>query len=281
MKQSSAALTGRVAVVTGTSPNIGAGLALGIAAAGARVACLDADSVSAERCAEAITGAGGLALGLACDVTDETQVRTAFGRVAEELGTPTSLVNAAGIFNMKGVLDMPVDEWRRQLEVILTGTFLCTKAAAEAMCANDIRGSIVNLTSSAAHQGEPGNIAYTTAKAGLLNFTRGAAMDLARHGIRVNSLSPTGTDPREGISRAREWGLRVPAFWEEEGAVEAFLDKTVRKVPLGALPTPSDYSDAIVFLLSDASRMITGTDLRVDAGTVAKYWRWDPGPASS
>jgi NAD(P)-dependent dehydrogenase (short-subunit alcohol dehydrogenase family) len=270
-------LAGTVAVVTGTSPNIGAGIALAFAEAGASVACLDANATVAERVAEEIVSRGSKALGLGCDVTDEATVRAAFERARDELGPVHTLVNGAVVFNQKGIFDMPVDEWRRQIDIILTGTFLCTKAAVEMMREAGTRGSIINLISSAGHQGEPGNVGYTTAKAGLLNFTRGVAMDVARYGIRVNSLTPTATDPSEGIERSRKWGLPAGDHFSDPAQVAAFLENAKKKVPLGELPLPSDYGNAAVFLASDGARMITGTDLKVDAGTIAKYWRWDPG----
>jgi NAD(P)-dependent dehydrogenase (short-subunit alcohol dehydrogenase family) len=266
-----------VAVVTGTSPNIGAGIALALADAGASVACLDANATVAERVAEEIVSRGSRALGLGCDVTDEAAVRAAFERVRNELGPVHTLVNGAVVFIQKGIFEMPVDEWRRQIDIILTGTFLCTKAAVEQMRDNGVRGSVINLISSAGHQGEPGNVGYTTAKAGLLNFTRGVAMDVARLGIRVNSLTPTATDPREGIERSKKWGLPLPEHFSDPAKLDAWLEQVNRKVPLGELPLPSDYGNAAVFLASDNARMITGNDLKVDAGTIAKYWRWDPG----
>ena len=184
-------------------------------------------------------------------------------------------------FNNKGIFDITLEEWRRQLDVILTGTFLCTKTAVEAMRRAGTRGAIVNVTSTAGYQGEPGNVCYATAKAGLLNFTRSVAMDVARLGIRVNSLAPSATDPREANERAREWGLPLTGPFAEPEAVEGFLETMRQKVPLGELPTPTDYGRAAVFLASDDARMITGADLRVDAGTVAKHWAWIPGPVGS
>src|SRR6202161_4920156 len=104
---------------------------------------------------------------------------------------------------------MTLDEWQRQLAVILTGTFLFTKHVAKSMIEQRRQGAIINIISTAGHQGEPENIAYCTGKSGLLNFTRSAAMELVRHGIRVNSITPTATDPSESIERAARWGRQV------------------------------------------------------------------------
>ena len=135
-------------------------------------------------------------------------------------------------------------------------------------------GSIITLISTEGHQGYPGSVGYGTAKSGLLNFTRSVAMELAEHRIRVNSLSPTATDPAEGVDRAREWGLDWQAHSEVRGP--GFPPGEIG-VPLGHRPSPRHYGPAAVFLASDDAEMITGFDLRVDAGTVAKYWRWMPG----
>jgi len=262
-------LAGKVAIVTGTSPNIGGGIAGGLAAEGARVACVDVVPDNARQCAEWISRRGGEALAVTCDVTDETHVTAMVGRVREAWGTADVLVNNAGVLGGLGVLDMPLDRWARQLAVNLTGTFLCTKHVARLMVERGTRGSIVIVVSTAGHQGQAGNIGYCTSKSGLLNFTRAAAMDLARHGIRVNSLTPTATDVEEGAERAVAWGRPRP---EARGRLLDFQ----KMAPMGRLPSPRHYADAAVFLASDAAEMITGVDLRVDAGAVAKYWPWIP-----
>ena len=267
-----AKLAGKVAIVTGTSPNIGGGIAQGLAEESARVACVDIARENAQQCADWIAGRGGAALGITCDVTDEAQVEAMVARVRQTYGGVDVLVNNAGLLGGMSVLDMPLERWDRQLAVNLTGTFLCTKHVARLMVEQGRSGSIIVIASTAGHQGQAGNIGYCTSKSGLLNFTRAAAMDLARHGIRVNSLTPTATDAQESIERATAWG-RPPA--ERRGG--AVLDFK-RMVPMGQLPSPRHYARAAVFLASDDAEMITGCDLRVDAGAVAKYWPWVPHP---
>ena len=262
-------LAGKVAVVTGTSPNIGGGIAEGLGDEGAIVACVDLAPENAAQCAEAIRRRGGQALGIACDVTDEGQVVAMVARVRDAYGGVDILVNNAGILGGLGVLEMPVERWNRQIAVNLTGTFLCTKHVARLMVEQRRRGSIVVIVSTAGHQGQAGNIAYSTSKSGLLNFARAAAMDLARHGIRVNSLTPTATDTEEAAERAVAWG-RPPPEARARG-----LDFP-KMVPMGKLPSPRHYARAVVFLAGDDAEMITGTDLRVDAGAIAKYWPWIP-----
>lgn len=268
-------LAGRVAIVTGTSPNIGGGIAEALAAEGARVACVDRDSRNAEDCAAGIRKLGGEALAVTADITNEAAVVELASRVESELGPVDVLVNNAAIFNQKGVLDMPLAEWSAQLAVILDGAFLCTQAVARQMVGRKRGGAIVCVISTAGHQGQPGNVGYCTAKSGLLNFTRSVAMELAPHGIRVNSLTPTATDPHEGMDRAVRWGRPRPS----QRLVEAFESFRLG-VPTQRLPAPSDYGRAVVYLVSDDARSITGTDLRIDSGAVARYWAWNPSEGS-
>jgi len=263
-------LSGKIAIVTGTSPNIGGGIAEGLAEEGATVVCVDVASDNAAQCADWIKRRGGAALGVTCDVTDEAQVEAMVAQVRDAYGRVDVLVNNAGILGGLSVLEMPLPRWNRQIAVNLTGTFLCTKHVARCMVERATRGSIIVIVSTAGHQGQAGNIAYATSKSGLLNFTRAAAMDLARHGIRVNSLTPTATDPEEGIERAVAWGRPRP---ERRSGLLDFP----KMVPMQKLPSPRHYARAAVFLASEDAEMVTGFDLRVDAGAIAKYWPWVPG----
>jgi NAD(P)-dependent dehydrogenase (short-subunit alcohol dehydrogenase family) len=235
---------------------------------------VDADKRNADDCATAVRAAGGNAVGLRCDVTQEAEVERATKEAIAAFGKIDVLINNAALFNKKGVLDMPLEEWRIQIDVILSGTFLFTKYVAKSMIAGRSKGNIINIISTAGHQGEPGNIAYCTAKSGLMNFTRSAAMELAQHGIRVNSLTPTATDPSESYDRARRWGREVAP--QLAARVAGVMETFRRRVPMQRLPVPSDYGRAAVFLASDDSSMMTGTDLRIDAGAVARYWAWEP-----
>lgn len=268
-------LGGRVAIVTGTSPNIGGGIAEGLAAEGAIVVAVDSIAANAHDCADYIAKNGGQALGLVCDVTDEAQVEATIGAVLRTFGRVDILVNNAAFFNKKGVLDMPYAEFEKQSGVILGGAFLFTKHAARAMMGRSGAapgGVVINIISTAGHQGEPGNIAYSTAKAGLLNFTRSAAMELVGHGIRVNSLTPTATDPSESAERAQRWGRAAPDL----SAVKPIFEMYRSRIPMQKLPKPSDYGRAAAFIVSTEAEMMTGTDLRIDAGAIARYWPWDP-----
>lgn len=273
-------LEGKTALLTGTSPNILGGIAEGLAEEGANIVCVDVRQELAEKCASAIVGQGHQAIGVTCDVTNEEQVSAAVAKAEEQFGGVDILVNGAAVFNFKGVLNMPVEEWRRQTDIILTGAFLFTKHVAHLMIQQERKGNIINIISTAGHQGEPGNVAYGTAKAGLLNFTRSVAMELAEYGIRVNSLTPTATAQSEAQERAARWGVDWPAPRLGERA-KGLLPDASRGAPLLKLPSPKHYGKAAVFLASDDAEMITGFDLRVDAGAISRYWIWSPGDAQT
>jgi NAD(P)-dependent dehydrogenase (short-subunit alcohol dehydrogenase family) len=268
-------LAGHTALMVGTSPNIGAGIAIELARAGARVGCVDRDPHLAALTAKDISDGGGQAHAVGCDATDVADVTRAVSEVTDALGPVDILVNGAVVYAVKGLLDMELAQWRRQLAVMLDSAFLFSSVVARRLVAGGRGGAIVNLISTAGHQGEAGNIGYTTAKGGLLNMTRSAATELAPYGIRVNSLTPTATDPADALERAARWGVPGP-----DDATCASLRAAQTQVPLGKLPSPSDYGQAAAFLCSDAARMITGIDLPVDAGSLARYWRVKPAPGA-
>jgi NAD(P)-dependent dehydrogenase (short-subunit alcohol dehydrogenase family) len=261
-------LAGKVALVTGASPNIGGTIASGFAAEGARVACNDVRPEVAEGRARRIGDDGGQALAVPGDVTDPEAVAAMVEQILDRWGRIDVLVNNAVRFNTKGVLDMPVEEFRRQVDIIVGGAFLVTQRVARSMVERGVRGSIVNILSTAAWQGQAGNIGYCTAKSGMINFTRSAAMELAPHGIRVNGFTPTATMPED--PELAERFQRATA-----GAPAAGMD-FAGQLPLARLPGPSDYVGALVYLASDESAMVTGTNITVDGGALAKYWPQAP-----
>ncbi len=261
-------LANKVAVVTGASPNIGGAIARGFAAEGAAVVCTDIDHEVAEKCAQSIIDNGGQACAIAGDVTDLRHADAVVQVAEERFGGVDILVNNAVWFNRKGILTASIEEFRRQLDVIVGGAFLLTKAVSGSMIQGCHGGSIINVLSTAAWQGEPGNVGYCTGKSGLLNFTRSVAMELAQFDIRVNNFTPTATVPAQAASSGKRW--QVPPG---EYRMDFF-----GAVPLSRLPTPADYVPALVYLASDESVMVTGTNLTVDAGATARYWPWTPHP---
>ncbi|MBS42466.1 MAG: oxidoreductase [Nocardioides sp.] len=261
-------LAGKVAVVTGASPNIGGALARGFAEEDAHVVCTDVDEASAAKCAASVEEVGGQALAIVGDVTDPEHATEVVAAAEERWGHVDVLVNNAVWFNQKGLMTMPLEDYRRQLDIILGGAFLFTRAVAASMISTGTAGSIINVLSTAAWQGQPGNIGYSTGKSGLVNFTRSAAMELAEHGIRVNGLTPTATQPEDPDVIARMQAMSgAPSPWP--------MDFT-GQFPMRRLPTPRDYVPAAVLLASDESAMITGTNITVDGGATAKYWPWTP-----
>lgn len=258
-------LAGKVALVTGTSPNIGGVLASGLAAAGAAVACNDIEEANTFDRVQRIEAAGGAALSLPFDVTDAEAVQASVDEVLRRFGRIDILVNNAVKFDMAGVLDMPIERFRRQIDIVLAGSFLMTQTVGRSMVELGVRGSIVNILSTAAWQGQAGNIGYCTAKSGMINFTKSAAMELAQYGIRVNSLTPTATVPDDP-----EMAQRFTRAIEKAAAAGVVDFENLN--PWERLPTPTDYVAPLVFLASDAAGMMTGTDLTVDGGALAKYW---------
>ena len=262
-------LEGKVAIVTGTSPNIGGAIARGFAEEGAKVVCTDLAESVARDCADKIVADGGDALAVAGDVTDPAHAESVVDDAVRRWDRVDVLVNNAVWFNRKGLLDVPVADYRRQLDIILGGTFLFTRAVARHMIAAGMPGSVINILSTAAWQGEPGNIGYSTGKSGLINFTRSAAMELAEHGIRVNGFTPTATMPQDPELASR----MAKAMASRQGR---FRMDFAGQFPLGRLPKPADYVPALVYLASDESAMVTGSNITVDGGATAKYWPWTP-----
>ena len=270
MSGTSGRLRGKRILITGTSPNIGGTMARGFAAHGARVACTDLVPDLAESCAKRIRDEGGEAIALSGDVTDEGHADDAVATVLRTWGGIDVLVNNAVWIHHRGLLDMTIEDYRRQVNVVLGGAFLFTRAASRAMIKAGRGGSVINILSTAALQGQPGNIGYSTAKAGLLNFTRSVAMELAEYGIRVNGFTPTATQTTDPDARLMQADRRPPAYSNDFTGL----------FPMPRLPTPDDYVPSLVLLASDESLMMTGTNLVVDGGASAKYWPWVPRPAA-
>jgi NAD(P)-dependent dehydrogenase (short-subunit alcohol dehydrogenase family) len=267
-------LAGLVAIVTGASPSINGGIAQSLAERGADIACFDRRGDLAEACAGDVRRHGVRSIAVTGDVASEADVRRGVDTTVERLGRVDIVVNGAAIETWQSALECSQEELRRHLDIIVCGAFLMSKYAAKAMIGAGHGGSIINLASTEAHQGRPGNLAYGVSKGAVLHLTRGLAMEFAPYGIRVNSLTPTGTDASEGESRAREWGVD----WTPAAAPRRpDFSRGDVGVPLGRRPRPSDYGHAAAFLASPASSMITGTDLRVDGGVISRYWRWNPG----
>lgn len=246
-------LHGRTALVTGAGSGIVQRLAIGLASAGADVSCLDLppqrnelDHTSAE-----IAGLGRSGRVLEADVTDAGALRAAVERHEAELGPLDIAVNCAGVNGSSPAEEMEAGEWQRIVGTNLSGVFLSCQAQAAVMLPRE-HGSIVNIASMSATIANRGlwQSHYNASKAGVKHLTTSLALEWARRGVRVNSLSPgyINTPMTSGPE------------WDEKRA--QFSDDT----PLGRMGTPEELVGPAVFLASDASRYCTGADLLVDGG---------------
>ncbi len=249
-------LTGRVAVVTGGGAGIGRGIAAGLASFGAAVAIWERDPQTCTEAAEAIG-----ALGIPTDVRDSGEVDAALRRTIAELGTPTILVNNAGGVFFSPLLDTTENGWDALYKANLRHALLCTQRFARQLVSAGLRGSVISLTSIEGVRAAPGYAAYAAAKAGVINYTKTAALELAPHGIRVNAIAPDIT-LTEGLAQL-----------SGERAVTGMNNI----VPLGRPGHVDEIASAAVFLASDMSGYLTGQTLHVDGGThAASGWYHDP-----
>ena len=247
-------LRGRRALVTGADSGIGQGIAYELAAHGAAVAIdhVGAPDV-AEAMAEEIAGGGGSAFALAMDVADEDSVEQGFALAAERLGGLDLLVNNAGVERKYALVDMPLAEWRRMLDVNLTGTFLCSRAAARIMLTapHEAPRAIVNISS--VHEVIPweGFSHYCATKGGVKLFAQSIARELAPHGIRVVNVAPGAI--------ATPINADVLADAQARKAVED-------EIPLGRWGEVPDVAAAVAWVASEQAGYVVGSTLFVDGG---------------
>jgi len=257
-------LKDKVALVTGAASGIGRATAKLFGQEGARVVVTDI-SPAGEQVAQEIRAAGGLAFFVVHDVTDEVTWQKVMARTVDVYGRLDVLVNNAGIAISRSVAEMTMAEWREQMAVNLDAVFLGTKYAVRTMRLGKRGGSIINVASVSGLVGSPGTAAYSASKGGVRMLTKAVAMECAPESIRVNAVFPGGV--RTPIWRNAEWW---DGFVQQVGSEDEAWKKLEGASPLGRMAEPEDIAEAILYLASDASRYVTGTDLVVDGGYTAR-----------
>jgi NAD(P)-dependent dehydrogenase (short-subunit alcohol dehydrogenase family) len=241
-------LDGRVAVVTGGGSGIGRGIAAGLKAFGAEVAIWERTE---DTCTSAAAEIG--ALGLTVDVRESAEVDDALARTEAELGTVTILINNAGGVFHSPLLETSENGWDALYRANLRHVLLCTQRVARRMVAEKVGGSVISIPSIEGVRAAPGYAAYAAAKAGVIQYTKTAALELAPHGIRVNALAPDFT--------------MTPGI--EAAAHDGVLEHVKHMVPMGRAGHVDEMAGAAVFLASELSAYITGQTIHVDGGTQA------------
>lgn len=247
----------KVCVVTGGARGLGLAAAEALLAEGARVLITDVDRAEGEAQAQRL---GSNAMFRVQDVTDEAAWKTTLDAVVEHWGRLDVLVNNAGIGLIGDVEKATLKDWQRTLDINLTGVFLGTQAAIARMKAS--QGSIINVASIEGLIGEQEIPAYNATKGGVRIFSRSAAIHCARAGykIRINNLCP-------GFAETQMVAGAVASMTPEDG--EAFAARTLARIPMGRFAQPAEIANCVLFLASDESSYMTGSDLVVDGGLIA------------
>lgn len=244
-------LSGRYVLITGGGGGIGAALAKGLSDAGARVFVADIHADTAAQVAAATPGAAWAEV----DVRDPEGVDRMIAQAVEHGGPLDGLVNSHGLSTYAHFLELPLEEWDRIVGVNLTGTFIVSQAVAQHMVGHGTQGAIVNIGSSLGWVGAPHRAHYLASKGGVNMLTRGMALDLISHGIRVNAIGP-GPIVTE-MTRPR---------WGDPEALRA----TNARIPMGRMGQPEELVGAVIYLLSDEASFTTGITLYIDGGWTAQ-----------
>jgi NAD(P)-dependent dehydrogenase (short-subunit alcohol dehydrogenase family) len=258
-------VAGKVALVTGGASGIGEACTLTLAREGASVVVTDIDEARGKELVEKIAADGGKAIFLKQDVTDEARWPEVIAATEKAFGGLHVLVANAGIGIMVPILDMTLADWRRQNAINLDGVFLSVKYAIPAMRRSGHGGSIIMMSSIAGLRGSAGLAGYSATKGGVRLFAKSVALEcaIAKDGIRVNSVHP-------GVIDTPIW-TKIPT-----GATGAHNNKPIDPrarslwmIPLGELGTAQDIADGVLFLASDASKHMTGSELVIDGGIMS------------
>jgi NAD(P)-dependent dehydrogenase (short-subunit alcohol dehydrogenase family) len=253
---------GRVAVVTGGAKGIGGACAERFAQEGAKVACLDVLDDVNQKHADELRALGVEAIALHCDVADPESVKGAISNVLSRWNRIDVLVAAAGIFTGAPLAEVSINQWRRLIDIDLTGVFLCNQAVAPVMMKQK-SGSIINISSMAGKTSWDCSAEYSSAKSGVIGLTRAVAMDMAPYGVTVNAICPgnTMTDMvKHDVAPAVGGRLGMtPEEWIRLRAGDA---------PLKRIAEPWEMGGVAAFLASNDARYITGQAIEVDGGII-------------
>jgi 3-oxoacyl-[acyl-carrier protein] reductase len=244
----------RTAIVTGAARGIGAAVAKKLASDGCAVAVLDLDEFACRPTVEAISAAGGVALAVGADVSDEAGVAAAVSHVVDELGAPTVLINNAGIIRDNLLFKMTLHDWDTVLNVHLRGAFLMSRAVQEHMVAAGF-GRIVNLSSTSA-LGNRGQVNYSAAKAGMLGFTKTLAIELGKFGVTANAIAPGFIETEMTAATAARMGVDFDALKQNAAA----------QIPVNRVGQPADIANLASFLAGDGAGFISGQVIYVAGG---------------
>src|SRR3954451_2000176 len=242
----------QVAVITGGGTGLGLAIATRLGSLGARIAIASRNSEHLEAGCAALRESGIDALAVQLDVRNTEQVDEMVVRTVKHFGSLDILVNnAAGNFICRAE-DLSPNGWNAVIDIVLNGTFYCSRAVGQYWIARARGGSIVNILANYVWTGSPGTVHSAAAKAGVMSLTQTLAVEWARHNIRVNAVAP---GPIESPGAAKQ-------LWDSPTAVQRISDR----VPLGRWGKPADIADAVSFLVSDHASFITGEILTVDGG---------------
>lgn len=247
-------LKGKRSLVTGAGSGIGRAIAKGFAAQGASVVVADLNGDTARETAASILAAGHNAIPVQVDVADKKQVDEMIKTAIDRLGGLDVVVCGAGISPLTSFLDISEEEWDRVININLKGPFLCGQAAARHMKEAG-GGVIINITSQLTEVAQPKSAHYVASKGGAKMLTKGMVLDLAKFGIRINSLAP-------GLTNTNMTRLDTPEGWK---AHEEFMPH----IPMGRVGQPEDMIGAAIYLASDDSAYVNGATILVDGGYLA------------
>ena len=253
-------LSGKSAIVTGGARGIGRAIAEAFAAQGAALCILDMDGKAATEVAENLQKTGVEAFGREADVTNPEAVELAVDAASQRFGAIDILVNNAGIFQAAAFLDYRLEDWRRMMEVNVTGSFLCAQAVLRRMVPAG-SGKIVNMASIAGKSGAAYTSAYNASKHAVIGLTRCLAMEMAEHGINVNAICPglVDTELFDGL-------LKVVGAERGFADTEALRKAMLKSVPIRRMIQPSEVADLAIFLASAESDGMTGQAITLSGG---------------